>query len=106
MPTILPSVATHVMVTGSLSASEEQDTLNAGGGEREEEEMRKGERGEGEEGGGERTKEGKKEGWRVGREGEGERSGREIKKIECWPYISDVHVLCILYSTQSPQNVK
>jgi len=37
MPTIVPSVAAHVMVTGSLSASEEQDTLNA-------EDMREGER--------------------------------------------------------------
>ena len=37
MMSILPSVATQVMVTGSLSASEEQDTLNAGG-------MREGER--------------------------------------------------------------
>jgi len=43
MPTIVPSVAAHVMVTGSLSASEEQDTRNAGKSEREEEGVRKGE---------------------------------------------------------------
>ena len=78
MPTILPSVAAHVMVTGSLSASEEQDTRNAGKSEREEG-VRKGEkkggggRERGEEKRGEREKGGK------GRREGGKEEGKEGK---------------------------